>query len=100
MSMLFYHQQDIGLNYLYFDAAWLGFPVIHNAEFLKGLAWYYDRYNVDEAVKHLQYVIKNFDKDEKSREKYIKKSREYISQFLPEQEKNVRGYRQLIEKLF
>ena len=94
------HQQDIGLNYLYFDAAWLGFPVVHNAEFLKGLAWYYDRYDVDEAVKHLQYVIENFDKDEKAQQKYIEDSRHYISQFLPENDKNVSGYRQLIEKLF
>jgi hypothetical protein len=94
------HQQDIGLNYLYFDAAWLGYPVIHNAEFVKELGWYYNRFEADKAVKHLIEVVEHFDRSEQTQRKYIKKSRDYISQFLPEHEKNVAGYKQLLEKLF
>lgn len=94
------HQQDLALNYLYFDAAWLGFPVIHNAQFVKELGWYYDRYEADVAVKHLYEVIKIFDNVPGYREEYIKNSREYISKFLPEHERNVKGYEELIKKLF
>lgn len=97
-DILLSHQQDIGLNYLYFDAAWLGFPVIHNAEFLKELGWYYDRYDADTAARHLEEVINKF--DDSDLEGYTKRSREYISQFLPENDKNVSGYRDLIEKVF
>lgn len=93
------HQQDIGLNYLYFDAAWLGFPVVHNAEFLKGLGWYYDRHEADKAVSHLAKVAKTFDEKDNYK-KYLAKSREYISQFLPEHPRNVEGYGKLIENLF
>jgi hypothetical protein len=89
------HQQDIGLNYLYFDAAWLGWPVIHNAEFVKELGWYYDRYDVDKAVKHLEKVIKTFDTGDVAK-KYLEKSRRYIEQFLPEHPRNVEGYGKLI----
>lgn len=94
------HQQDLALNYLYFDAAWLGYPVIHNAQFVKELGWYYDRFEADVAVKHLHEIIKVFDTVPGYREEYLKTSREYISQFLPEHERNVQGYTDLIRKLF
>jgi hypothetical protein len=93
------HQQDIGLNYLYFDAAWLGFPVVHNAEFLKQLGWYYDRFEVDKAVTALNKVVATFDKKDNYK-KYLTKSREYISQFLPEHPRNIEGYGKLIDNLF
>lgn len=92
------HQQDIGLNYLYFDAAWLGFPVVHNAEFVKELGWYYDRFEVDKAVNHLSKILNTFDKGNNSK-KYLEKSRKYIEQFLPEHPRNVEGYGKLIDSV-
>ncbi|NBP56432.1 DUF2827 family protein [bacterium] len=94
------HQQDLALNYLYFDAAWLGFPVVHNAEFVKELGWYYGKFEADEAVRHLNEIMTVFDTVPGYREEYMKNSREYISQFLPEHDRNVSGYTQLIRNLF
>lgn len=89
------HQRDLALNYLYFDAAWLGFPVVHNAHFVKELGYYYEGFDADQAANQLVEVAKNFDGQ---REEYLKKSREYISKFLPTQKNNVEGYEELIEK--
>jgi hypothetical protein len=94
------HQQDLALNYLYFDAAWLGYPVIHNAHFVKELGWYYDRYEAEVAVKHIHEVITIFDTVPGYRQDYLKNSREYIAKFLPDHPSNVKGYNDLIIGLF
>jgi hypothetical protein len=52
------------------------------------------------AVKHLHEVIRVFDRVPGYREEYLKNSREIISKFLPEHTRNVKGYNDLIIKLF
>lgn len=94
------HQIDCGLNYIYFDAAWLGYPVVHNSSYVKELGWYYGAFEADQAVQHIHDIVSNFDNSEELRENYLKDSRAYISQYLPDHERNVLGYRKLIEKLF
>lgn len=88
------HQRDLALNYLYFDAAWLGFPVVHNAHFVKELGYYYEDFDAEQAANLLVDVAKNFDA---TKDEYLVKSREYISKFLPDHPRNVKGYEILIE---
>jgi hypothetical protein len=94
------HQRDCELNYLYFDAAWFGYPVVHNSSFVKELGWYYGTFEADKAVELLHDIVMTFDKSQQKREEYLIKSREFISQYLPEHERNVEGYKALLEKLF
>lgn len=88
------HQRDLALNYLYFDAAWLGFPIIHNAHFVKELGYYYEDFDAEQAANLLVDVAQNFDSQ---KDEYLKRSREYISRFLPNNKENVNGYAELIE---
>lgn len=94
------HQQDNALNYIYFDVAWLGWPLVHNAHMVKELGWYYSGFFADDAVNKLIEVMENFDKNESFSEEYKRRSREYISNFLPKHPRNVLGYKVLLEKLF
>ena len=90
------HQNGCALNYLYFDAAWLGFPVVHNAHMVKELGYYYEGFDAEAAADQLVYVAKNFDNE---KAEYLKKSREYISKFLPDHPRNVKGYEKLIAQV-
>ena len=94
------HQQDNALNYLYFDVAWLGWPLVHNAHMVKELGWYYSGFFAEDAADRLIEIAENFDSDENFKEIYKQRSREYISNFLPKHPRNVFGYKRLIEKLF
>lgn len=93
------HQQHCGLNYAYFDAAWLGFPVIHNSKFIKKLGWYYNQYDADMAVEQIKNCIEEF-KVEKNRNKYFVDSRKFILKYLPTDKNNVNSYKNLLNKLF
>jgi Protein of unknown function (DUF2827) len=94
------HQNQCELNYLYLDAAWLGYPVVHNSPMMKDLGWYYSQNDSQTAIKHIEYIAKNFDTNEYIDDKYLIKSRAYASQFLPDNPKNIKGYEKLIEQVF
>jgi hypothetical protein len=91
------HQRDLEYNYLYFDAAWLGFPLVHNSDSLKDLGYYYPDFDAEKATDVLKYVCENFDNEYKE---YLTKSREYISKFLYNNQENIDGYTKLIDNLF
>jgi len=93
------HTHHCDLNYVYFDAAWLGFPLVHNSKFVKKLGWYYDDFDADAAVKQINKVASTFDKSQ-IREKYLKDSQKFISEYFPTHAKNVEAYKKLLEKLF
>ena len=44
-------QMENNLNYLYFDLAWMGYPIIHNASFIKDVGYYYDQFDYDSGAK-------------------------------------------------
>lgn len=91
------HQRNLDLNYAYFDAAWLGYPIVHNSKTLSGLGYYYDGWDADMASDVLIEVAREHDL---SKDKYLKESREYISRFLPEDPGNIETYANLFEDLF
>lgn len=90
------HQRDLALNYAYFDAAWLGFPVVHNSDMLQDLAFYYKDWDAEVASDLIVDIAKNFDSNY---EQYRKDSREVISRFLPTNEDNINKYAELLENV-
>jgi hypothetical protein len=91
------HQQHCNLNYLYLDAAWLGYPVVHNSEAIKDIGFYYSGYDAGMAAERLYDVAKTFDSNYGQ---YLEKSRKAMSRFFPTDSKNVKSYKKLLEKLF
>jgi len=74
------HQWENPLNYLYFDLAWMGWPIVHNAYLCKDIGYFYDQFNYDEGGKVLSDVINNHDMNINE---YIGKNREAINRYLP-----------------
>lgn len=43
------HQWGLPLNYFYFECCWQGYPLVHNAEIIEGLGYYYRGNDIDRA---------------------------------------------------
>lgn len=87
-------QMENPLNYLYFDLAWMGHPIIHNAYLIKDIGYYYNGFNYDEGALILNNALKNHDY-----ESYIKKNRLLISKYLPSNPELQNKYKILINNL-
>jgi len=90
------HQWGNPLNYLYFDLAWMGWPIIHNAHLCKNVGYFYDDFKLIEASNILNDVINNHDKFYLE---YLEKNRKAIDVFLPNNDKLKNHYKMLIEEL-
>jgi hypothetical protein len=89
------HQWENALNYLYLDLAWWGWPVIHNAYLCKEIGYYYDGFNYEEGGKILKTVMENHKFEE-----YIRENRKNLQRFLPSNEKLIKEYKELVNRLF
>jgi hypothetical protein len=91
------HQWGNPLNYLYFDLAWMGWPIIHNAHLCKDVGYFYEDFNLIKGASILEEVVDNHDKNAKD---YLEKNRIAIDRFLPTNEKLQNEYKNLILKFF
>jgi hypothetical protein len=73
------HQWENNLNYLYFDLAWMGWPIVHNASLCKEVGYYYDQFNYIEGGDKLIEAINNHDTNKDS---YLTKNRKVIDNYL------------------
>ena len=87
-------QMENNLNYLYFDLAWMGYPIIHNAKLIKNIGYYYDEFNYESGGKILNNVLQNHHFDS-----YIKKNREIIFKYTPQNIELQNKYKILINNL-
>ncbi len=56
IDVLVCHQILNPLNYLYLDAAFMGYPVLHNAPLCKDLGYYYESSDTVDGAKQLDYI--------------------------------------------
>jgi hypothetical protein len=87
------HQWENGLNYLYLDLAWWGWPIIHNGHHCKDIGYYYDGFNYEEGGKILNWVINNHDV---VAEEYKERNRKLIERYLPNNPEMIETYKQLV----
>jgi len=90
------HQWENPLNYLYLDLAWMGWPIVHNAELCKDIGYYYEGFNYEMGGKVLTDVILNHDKNAVE---YKKRNRKLIDRYLPTNKELQEKYKQLIDDL-
>lgn len=86
-------QLENNLNYLYFDVAWLGYPVIHNANLCQDIGYYYENSNVDQCVEKLNEVMANHSVD------YLQTMRDRITRYTIENPELLESYRKLTDEV-
>jgi hypothetical protein len=90
------HQTENPLNYLYLDLAWMGWPVVHNANLCSDVGYYYDGFNYEEGGEMLKHVILTHDENA---DKYIKKNRAIIDRYLPTNKDIQEQYKTLVNNI-
>lgn len=91
------HQWENNLNYLYFDLAWMGWPIVHNASLCKDVGYYYDQFNYEEGGDKLIDCINNHDKNINE---YMIRNRQAIDKYLTTNKELQEKYKILISNLF
>lgn len=80
------HQWENGLNYLYYDVLYGGYPLVHNSPFLKDVGYYYEGFNGDEGASAL---IKALTLHESNFAEYSKKASAYLETVMANSKKNI-----------
>ncbi len=73
------HQWGLPLNYFYLECCWQGFPLIHNAQLIRDLGYYYPDNAVDVAGSHILDVCARHDAEWQP---YRDRQRRRIQRFL------------------
>lgn len=88
------HQWENPLNYLYLDLAWMGWPILHNAELCKDVGYYYEEFNYEMGAEMLNDIIQNH---EHNAVEYLIKNRKIIDRYIPTNVALQDAYRCLID---
>jgi hypothetical protein len=87
------HTWENYLNYLYFDMAWMGWPIVHNGKFCKEIGYYYDEFNYEMGGNALKEAILNHDENA---DEYLLRNRLYMQKYLPTNKALKKQYEDLI----
>lgn len=90
------HQWENALNYFYFDVAWQGYPLVHNAHLCPDLGYYYNANYVTDGKNQLINVLKSHDQNWQD---YLERQRAVIARYLPGHADVTAGYERLLFEL-
>lgn len=97
IDVLVCHQILNPLNYLYLDAAYMGYPVLHNAPLCKDLGYYYENSDTADGAKQLDYILTEHDKNIDA---YNERNDKVLMRYYADNTKLVKTYDKLIYNLF
>jgi hypothetical protein len=97
IDVLLCHQILNPLNYLYLDAAYMGYPVLHNATLCKDLGYYYEGSDTVEGAKQLDYILTEHDKNIDA---YNERNDKVLMRYYADNMDLVETYDKLIYNLF
>ncbi|GJE39101.1 hypothetical protein KHHGKMAE_3180 [Methylobacterium persicinum] len=91
------HQWENAQNYLYYEALYGGFPLIHNSTLIEGCGYRYEDFDPEDGGAALLQAFVQHDLD---LETYIANGRRLIAKLDPTSDANVRAYSEAIAGLF
>ena len=91
-------QWENALNYVYYEALYGGYPLVHNSPMLKAqhVGFYYDGFDAYDGERQLISAIKSYDDDFENHKKWNDKLIDSVS---PLNKENILKYQILLEKL-
>ena len=90
------HQWGLPLNYFYLECCWQGYPLIHNAELIPELGYYYPGHDLDAGSMQLLQALSYHDL---SWETYRQRQRQQIQRFLATDKALIEQYDELLHEL-
>lgn len=97
IDVLVCHQILNPLNYIYLDAAYMGYPVLHNAPMCKDLGYYYEGSDTVDGAAKLDYILTEHDKNIDA---YNDRNDKVLMRYYADNPKLVKAYDMLIDNLF
>ncbi len=91
------HQWGNDLNYLYLDAMYYGYPLIHNAYFIQDAGYHYEYFNYEQGAQQLKKAITDHDSN---LEEYAERNKSALERYLPTHQPMIDAYDRLIDNLW
>lgn len=91
------HQWENGQNYLYYEALYGSYPLIHNSTFIEDCGYFYPGFDCEEGGLA---VIQAFAQHDADLAAYRERARAFLRTLDPENENNVRAYNEALVKLY
>jgi hypothetical protein len=91
------HHWENGQNYLYYEALYGGYPLIHNSHLIGDCGYRYHGFDCEEGGRALQQAFAEHDANLPA---YRERARSFIATLDPESAENVRIYTAAIENLY
>jgi hypothetical protein len=90
------HQWENGQNYLYYEALYGGYPLVHNSTFLDGCGYFYPEFDCHEGARVLRRAFAGHDG---CLREYRAAARALLSRLDPESEANVAAYTAALQSI-
>lgn len=91
------HHWENGQNYVYYEALYGGYPLVHNSHLLDGCGYRYHGFDCEEGGAALCHALQVHDQN---LDDYRQRARTFLATLDPEGERNVAVYTQALEALF
>jgi hypothetical protein len=91
------HQWENAQNYLYYEALYGGFPLIHNSALLDGCGYRYRDFDPEDGGRA---ILQAFLEHDRNLDNYLSEARRLLGRLDPRSDANVRSYSEAICDLF
>lgn len=87
------HQWGLPLNYIYLECCWQGYPLVHNAEIVSDLGYYYPENDLEAGARHVLAIANRHDN---TWQDYTARQRSLIARFQADNPALIRAYDDLL----
>jgi hypothetical protein len=90
------HHWENGLNYLYYEVLYGGYPLVHNSEFLKDHGYYYETFDAEAGADAL---LRAFDEHDQSLDDYRRRNAPLLRRLDPKTPETIAPHEALMARI-